>query len=275
MKIQKMLGAICIGLVLTCHGYGASSADTTDPQIEKMKLENERMKLENEKLKLQIERDKLKTKAMSPSKVSKTAPKESEGDGNVVVASPKKYVGMEIGRIRSEASEASQTKAEEIKDAAARVVLDFTNGELWYKGVRSSMNDFPELAKREGWKTKKNVEKRDAHGYARERLSYKNISSCKYEMNRRGVFTWLASGEEGSFAFDTPEGVSSESSYDDFRNTFESAYFTYDRSKTKSGLTWLCFRHRVDFKDWTEKLQFGFDKEGKLARIEWGILDEN
>jgi hypothetical protein len=266
-------------LFLAHNGFGAAKNASTpvsqDSSIERMRLENERMKLENDRLKMQIEREKLKAKTAATTKPPKADVKEVQENQPIVVSSPKKYIGLEIGRIRSEASADSQAKAEEIKDDATRVVLDFTNGELWYKGVRSSMNDFPELAKREGWKTKTRVEKRRSNGYAKQRTTYKNLSAAKYEMRDKGTFTWTASLEEGALAFDTPEGVSSESSYDEFRNNYENTYFTYEKSKSRDGLTWLFFKHRVDFKNWSEKLQFGFDKEGKLARIDWGILDEN
>jgi hypothetical protein len=249
--------------VQLCSDANAAAPPTPEPSLKKMELQNEKMKLENERLKLEIEKMKVE---------KENAPEKS---GIVVAPSAKKAIKMEAERLQNESAQACAALAEAAKADLSKVILDFNNGELWYKGVRSSLNDFHELVKREEWKSTRSVDKRNSHGYGFVRDTYRNISAGKYEHKKRGAFTWTASAEEGAFSFETPEGLTNESSYDDFRNKFEGPYYAYDGSGYKSKMSFLRFKHKVKFTEFGEKVRFWFDKEKRLVKVEWGVLDEN
>jgi hypothetical protein len=255
MSIRRPLATLAGALLLAAGSLPAASSDRQD--IERLKLEIEKQKLENERLQLEVEKMKVQATAVPPAPVGKEEK-----------ASRKE-------RIVTERAKQSEELARKNAVDETRMVLDFTNGEVWYKGVRHSLNDLPELFDREGWKEKRALVRRNGNGVGKYRLAHLNIASLKYEGRERGVFTWEAPAGTGGLAFDAPEGFSSESPYADIRNKVENEYFTYDRQSKKKKFRILRYKSRKGRMTWDDKLNFWFDADDRLVKVEWGVLDEH
>lgn len=249
-------------LILTIFSTSPSmaapeSTSKATQDMERLKLEIEKQKLENEKLQLEVEKMKIQSTAVPPGKLSK---EEKQDRKERVIAE----------RVRQ-----SEELAKKIASDDQRMVMDFTNGEVWYKGVRHSMNDMPELMDREKWTEKRVLVRRGGNGQGKYRLGHLNIAAIKYEGKEHGVFVWETPGMAGGFQFDAPEGFSSESPYSEIRNKVENEYFTYVKQSKKGKFRILRYKHKTAKLEWDDKLNFWFDKDDKLVKVEWGVLDEH
>ena len=249
-----MLGSLFLVTLLAAAPDPAASGSQ---DIERLKLEIEKQKLENEKLQLEVEKMKVQATAVPPAPLGKEEK-----------ASRKE---MRIAERVIQSEELAKRNA----DDETRMVFDFTNGEVWYKGVRHSMNDMPELMDREKWTEKRTLVRRNGNGVGKYRLAHLNISAIKYEGKERGVFVWEAPGEAGGFQFDAPEGFSSESPYSEIRNKVENEYFTYDKQSKKKKIRILRYKNKKGRMTWDDKLNFWFDADDRLVKVEWGVLDEH
>jgi hypothetical protein len=59
------------------------------------------------------------------------------------------------------------------------------------------------------------------------------------------------------------------------RNACQSVFFKYVGEGHRGKLKILKYNHPEDFLSFSDKLEFAFDKEGKLTEIRYGVLDEN
>lgn len=246
-------------IVLAFLVSGAGAQEPTplpNADLERMSLENERMKLENERMQLEIEKMRIQNTQEKPESSKKDRKENAE---DFLKAMAKKSAEM----------------AKEHAEDATRMVLDFNNGEVWYKGIRHSIHDLPELYDHEGWEYKKRVAKRNANGVGRMLYAHRNISLLRYEGRDRGVFVWERPQEGEGLLFITPEGVEPGSAYGNYRNLFENDVYHYDKQKKKKKMRILKFKNPKGFFRFDDKLNFWFDGDDKLARIEWGVLDEN
>ena len=73
----------------------------------------------------------------------------------------------------------------------------------------------------------------------------------------------------------TPEGITFDSSVGDVRNAFQNAYFSYEGEDHENKLKILKYVHSQDVLTFSDRLEFAFDKEGKLVNIRYGVLDEH
>jgi len=226
---------------------------------EKKKLEIERMQLENEKLQLEME----KLKAQATQTVQKKEPKIT-----------KEEVEAKTQDLQLQLAKKSEALAKDNKDKTNLLILDFTNEEVWYKGIRYTMTEWNVLADNQDWKIRGIVDKRDGAGYERVRYKFRNVSSLKYETRIRGIFEVDAAKTDDDFKFLTPEGLSFDSSEGDVRNAYQGFYFKVDGVHTEKGVKIVRFKHGHDL-DFDDKLEIGFDKTGKLVQIRYGVLDEN
>lgn len=265
-KITPFAAAILILIPVLFTGpssvpgaWAATEAETA-LEMERLKLEIERLKLENQRLELKKEQERL----------SAPAPEKSGKDGDPGKDRKTRELDVSDERARQSADLAAERAGE-----TDRMVFDFTNGEFWYKGIRHSMNDMAEFLATEGVPAKREMVKRSGSGDARYRYAYRNIQNVRYKGRERGVFVWEAPDEKGGFQFVVPEGFASEAPYSEVRNLFESGYFTYDKQKKKDDLRILRFKHKAGRFKWADKLNFWFDKDDRLVKVEWGVLDEN
>ncbi len=260
-----MIVASCLsftGLEAAPKATPTASVSDRELEVEKLKLEIERSKLENQKLQLELEKDRM-------------TGNQTRKDENVSQKESKTEKKQRKARVVEEMAAKSAELAKQTEAETDRMVFDFTNGEVWFKGIRHSMNDLAELFDHEGVKVKRNLLKRKSNGTGRYEYAYRNLASQRYEQQEKGVFVWTTPGPEGGYSFVTPEGYSSESPYGEIRNRAENDYFTYDKQKKKGKFRILRFKNKGGFFKFPEKLNFWVDEKDRLAKIEWGILDEN
>jgi hypothetical protein len=242
-------------------GFAVEPTAPNASEMERMRLENEKMKLENERLKLDIEKIRVESGVVAtPEPVVESRKDRKERKKDDI-----------LGAMKSKSQELANGNAED----SNQVVLDFNNGDIWYRGVRHSMTDLPEMLEREKWDATRKLVKRNAGGYARYRWVRDNIASERYEHRKRGMFIWEAPKEGVGFAFVTPEGPGNASPYDEFRNAFGNELYEYDKQKKKGKFRIIRFKHRTGFFDFDDKLNFWFDSSDRLVKVEWGVLDEN
>ena len=220
----------------------------------------EKLELENEKLKLQV--DKLQFQA------TQTAAPASSPVTHV------ETIQKEIEVLKLDSSRKAAVLAQSGKDQGNLLVLDFVNAEVWTKGVRYSLWQPESMAEDNQWDVEKRLDKIGPDGDRRYLWRLKNLSWLCYEGRRRGIVTLLAPTGPGDFSFAMPEGLSLDSAVGDVRNSYPDAYFAIDGEKKEGTVRVLKFIHRVDF-DFSDRLEFGFDKRGKMVKIRYGVLDEH
>ena len=221
---------------------------------QKRKLELERLDLENEKLKLEMERMKMQGQQSNENKDEEKA--------------------KEIELFQQKASEKAEALAKKNKKKADLLVFDFVNSEFWYLGVRYNIHDFYSMAEDLKMPIKKYLDKRDFDNDERNKYLIKNISLLRYSRRSRGILTIKAPAEKDDFKIMSVEGVTSDSNIGDVRNAFQSVYYKYDGEGHRDKFKTLKYVHSRGL-DFADKLEFGFDKDGKLAEIRYGVLDEN
>ena len=221
---------------------------------QKKKLELERLDLENEKLKLEMERVKLQGK--SRDETAKVDEKK------------------ELKILTQQATEKAETLAKKNKKKANLLVMDFVNSEFWYKGIRYNVHDIYSMADDLKIPVKKRLDKRDFGGDPRFKYFIQNMSLLRYTQRNRGILTVKAPAGEGEFDFFSIEGVSFKSNIGDVRNAYQNAYYKYNGEGDRDKYKVLKYVHSRDL-DFADKLEFAFDKEGKLMEFRYGVLDEN
>jgi len=227
-------------------------------EVEKLKLEIERLKLENQRLELQIQSLQMGKAVETP--VAKTEEKKDKK--------------KEDKRVAADMVIKSEDLAKENESNEKTVVLDFTNGEAWYKGVRNKINDFRQFCEDQKWTVRGEFLKYDINGDSEERYRYENMYLDRYGLQSRGVFVFEISHGPNDFGFTTPEGINQDSSFGEVRNRLESKYFTLDREYKEKDMTVLRFKHSAGYLSFDDILEFRFDKEDKLQKIMWGLLDK-
>lgn len=262
-----------IGLALFFSTYKVFSQDNplsttpvatltaSDLEMEKKQLEIERLQLENEKLKLDMEKMKFQG-TQTP-----WAEKKEESQNN-----DKKKEQMEA--FQADATKKAQDAAQKNKDTADLLVVDFANGEGWYKGVRYGLNEIFTLAEDQKWPISKKVESRKISGTARNLYAVKNLTLLRYEDMSRGIVKLDSPQKEGDLRILTPDGISFDSGVGDVRNAFQNVYFSYEGQDKRDGLRVLRYNHDNGL-GFADKLEVLIDKEGKIKSIRYGVLDEH
>jgi hypothetical protein len=261
-------------LVLTLTGavgdttQGFTQGNTLTPAVsvstlekEKKKLELDRLQLENEKLKFEIEKMKLQATAVpNPDKKEK-----SQKQGN----------DKEDAQIfQADASKKAEDLAKKNKEKVDLLILDFANAEVWHHGVRYSLHEFYSLSQDEKWPIEKRVDGRKPNGYPRYLYRVHNVLLRRYQDMDRGIIEIKPPIKEGDFNILTPEGISFNSSIGDIRTAFQSLYFSYDGQDERGSLKALKYKHSKGL-SFSDKLEFLFDQDGKMAQIRYGVLDEH
>lgn len=231
---------------------------STTPPDEKRKLELERLQLENDRLKLEVEKLKFEaTKVI----FGKTEPKKED---------VKKV--MENQRVTM--TRKAETLAKENKNKVNVLVLDFMNSEIWHHGVRYSIHELSDLMEEGHWKMDRHVAERSSGGNPRYLYRLKNISLLKYDGQKKGILTLLPNKKEDDFQMITPEGTTLDSLVGEIRNAYQNGYFSYEGEKEEGKLKILKYIHKVEW-NFSDRLEYAFDHEGKLANIRYGVLDEH
>lgn len=254
--------AFLLGAIFACAADDSTSNGSDSLEVEKLKLQIEELKLENQRLELQI-----KTLQIG-------APL-----ANVMPSTPT-FTPTPVKK-----EEAAKKIAEDMRDKAGdlakqnasdehKVVLDFLNGEMWYKGVHYQMSDFAGLCMDQNFKSKKTFLKYDVGGDSEYQYQYRNMYLNRYEGQSKGVFVLEAPQSSDDFTFITPETVSNTSSFSDFRKLFETAYYNFGDERREGKFRVLRFRHGADFLGWDDVLEFWFDKNDNFAKLKWGMLDK-
>ncbi len=231
-------------------------------QVEKLELEIEKLKLENERLKLEMKSLQIGNGTAVAVPVEGTSP------------TPSPTPAKKDARFALDMAAKAEALAKENANDEHKVVLDFSNGEFWYKGVRSKMNDFKVFCSDEKLNVKPLFLKYDINGDSMNRFQYRNLYLDIYSMQSRGVFNLEAPKKDGDFAFVTPESPGTGSSFGDFRNHFETAYFTFDKEDRQKGFRILRFKHTAGFLGFDDVLEFWFDKKDDFVSLKWGMLDK-
>ena len=226
-------------------------------EVEKLKLQIEELKLENQRLDLQIKTLQLGTPQSTPA--TKTPTKEEKKDDRGYAA---------------DMAEKAQDLAKQYAADETKVVFDFSNGEIWYKGIRNKLNDFNGFCADQKWKVNTQFVKYDINGDSLNRVQFHNMYLERYSMQSRGVFVYKPPAQDGDFLFATPEGVQNDSAFGDFRNQFETKYFKFDKEDNKDGFRILRFKHSPDFLAFDDVLEVWFDKNDHFYQLKWGMLDK-
>ncbi len=109
-------------------------------------MQIEELKLENQRLELQIKTIQLGTPQETPGQKTQSEEKKDN-----------KRVAADM------ASKAEDLAKQNALDEHL-VVLDFTNGEIWYKGIRNKLNDFAGFSADQKWKVDPQFLKYDING---------------------------------------------------------------------------------------------------------------
>jgi hypothetical protein len=261
---KKLVFLMGFGLAVMAGMVWGQETPTENPitgsdslEVEKLKLQIEELKLENQRLELQIKTIQLGTPQETPE--TKIISKEEKKDDKRVAAD-------------------MAAKAEVLAKANAMdehlVVLDFSNGEIWYKGIRNKLNDFLPFCEDQKWKVNSQFIKYDINGDSLSRYRHQNMYLDRYAMQSRGVFVFEIPASSDDFKFVTPEGVQADSSFGDFRNNFQTQYFNFDKEDKQNNFRILRFKHSPDFLTFDDVLEFWFDKEDHLQKVKWGMLDK-
>jgi hypothetical protein len=262
---KKIFYLICLMVFGSASLLRAQTEDAQSPtfttqqdlEVEKLKLEIERLKLENQRLQLQIQ-------SLQMAKPEEKTEEKKE----------KKDEKKEQNRLAADMAAKSEELAKQNASDESKIVLDFTNGEIWYKGVRNKMNDFAQLCRDEKWNVKPDFVKFDINGDSMKRYKYQNLYLDRYDYQDKGVFVYEAPQKAGDFSFGTPEGVNQDSSVGEIRNRFETDYFTFEKERNDKDMRILRFKHKVGWLAFDEVLEFWFDQKGRLQKVKWGMLDK-
>ncbi len=238
----------------------ASPTPTLTLEQEKKDLELEKLQLENEKLKLELERAKLQA--------APTGEPEQKGDDK-----DKEEKERAVDAFQTSMSQKAEALAKENKDKENVVVLDLVNSEMWCKGVRYSVHEMNDIAEDNRWKIDKRLDELDPGGDSRNLYRLRNISLLRYDTRKRGILEITAPVQEDDFQFLTPEGVSFTSGIGDVRNAYQSLYFAFDGENHENRHVILKYIHKVEW-NFSDRLNFDFDRDGKLVKIRYGVLDE-
>jgi len=226
-------------------------------QVEKLQLEIERLKLENQRLQLQIQ-----TLQMAPTPETKVDKSDAEQEKKEV-----KKLSVEM-----------KYKAEDLAKQNAyddhMVILDFSNREIWYKGVRAKVDDFARVCSDQKWKEDEKFLKYDMNGDSLTRYRHQNMYLDRYGMQPSGVFVFEAPVSTDDFRFVSPEGVQLESSFSDIRNRFESPYFKFANEDKDKDMKILRFKHGGDLLGFADVVEFWFDSSDHFVKLKWGLLDK-
>jgi len=247
--------------------YGQISTPQSTPTLtldqEKQRLEMEKLELENEKLKLEME------------KLQLTATPVSGPSGqNLGQGKTENELEREANDYQAEMTEKAEKTAKTNKDNPDIVVVDLANAEIWHKGVRYGIHQLFDLAEDNHYEMVKKVDQIDPAGDSRYLYRFKNLSLLRYESKKRGIVEILAPANEGDFKMLSPEGISFDSGIGDVRNAFHNIYFIYDGEDHEDHRKVLKYVHKVSW-DFSDRLNFEFDKDGRLLEIRFGVLDEH
>ncbi|HEY5039509.1 MAG TPA: hypothetical protein VIJ93_10600 [bacterium] len=224
---------------------------------EKKRLEVERIQLENDRLKLEMEKLKYEaTKTVQNSKTDEDRKKEKE-------------------TFVAEVSKKAEALAKDNKEKDNVLVFDFVNSEVWYKAVRYSVHHWYELAEDQKWNMKRRLDRVNADGDERHRYTFRNVSLLRYYARPRGILTIEAPVTADDFHILTPEGISFDSTTGDIRNVYQSVYFKYNGEGHRDDLKLLRYKHNEDWLAFSDEMEFGFGKDGKIAEIRYGVLGEH
>lgn len=269
MKMKKPFRALTFVMLASLLGgplaYAADETPTASDdslEVEKLKLQIEELKLENQRLQLQIKTMQLGTSAGNPTTLPSTP---------TVTPTPVDKGGKKVAKDMAEKAEAL---AQQYASDDRKVVLDFSNGEMYYKGVHYDIMDFNGFCEDQKWGEKPKFVKYDISGDSMYRYQYHNMSLSRYDAQTLGVFTVEAPQNDGDFTFITPETVTETSRFYDFRNHFETAYFKFSEERKQDGYRVIRFRHYVDFLGFDDVLEFWFDTKDNFAKLKWGTLDK-
>jgi hypothetical protein len=244
----------------------STAISSQDLEVEKLKLEIERLKLENERLQLQIQTLKINgSDAPTPADKdagTKEGAKEDKKDGK----SSEKTIG--------ERQKKSEELAKQFAGNEKMVVLDFTNGEIWYKGIRYSIYQFTHLAADVNWQVKSAFVKYDLNGDSCYRYRHNNLYLDRYQGIPKGVFYYESPAKTADLNFITPEGIDQDSTRGAIRNRFETPYFTFDYERKEKESQVLRYKHGNGFLAFDDVLEFWINKQGKIELIKWGWLDK-
>ena len=235
--------------------YSPTPTATFSYEEAKKKLELERLELENEKLKFEME----KLKALA----TKTTTEDKKDDKKEMVLYQQKC------------SEKAESLAKDNKDKANLLILDFVNGEAWSKGVRYHLYDIYSMAEDQKIEFKKYLDKRDMTGDDRNRYVIRNVSLLRYNQRSRGILTLKAPVKDEDYRVLSVDGVTFDSAIGDVRSAHQNIYFNYEGEGHRDKLKLLKYKFSQDFFTFSDKLEYGFDKDGKLLEIRFGVLDEN
>ncbi|HJT23185.1 MAG TPA: hypothetical protein VJ873_01315 [bacterium] len=247
---------------------GATASPASDSlEVEKLKLEIERLKLENQRLQLEI-------KTLQLGNPNTPSPDNTPGMPAATPTPNPQQTDKDKKHYAADMAVKAEALAKENAQNEKLVVLDFTNGEIWYKGVRSKMNDFKLFCSDQNWEMHPEFIKNDINGDSLYRYRHQNMYLDRYDMQSRGVFGFEAPEKDGDFTFLTPEMVTDKSGYGDIRNHFETAYFTFDKEDKDKGFKILRFKHTADFLGFDDVILVWFDKKGNFVKLRWGMLDK-
>lgn len=230
---------------------------TDSLEVEKLNLQIEELKLENQRLELQIKTIQLGIPQETPGQ--QTQKKDEKKDNE---------------RIAADMAAKAEDLAKQNAADEHLVVLDFTNGEIWYKGIRNKLNDFAGFSADQKWKVDAQFVKYDINGDSLNRFQHQNMYLDRYSAQSRGVFVFEAPSKDDDFKFITPEGVQNDSLFGEFRNRFETDYLTFDSEKKDKGFRILRFKHKAGFLGFDDVLEFWFDKDDHFQKLKWGMLDK-
>lgn len=272
MKTTKLLALVLVFPFLMLvsarvHGQDSGSQPTPTQTLdqEKQQLEMEKLELENEKLKLELEREKLQMTA---------TPAPTTGAQNPSQGKTKNEAEKEANDYQAEMTQKAEAIAKEHKENADIVVVDFANSEIWHKGVRYSLHQLYDMAEDNRYAMDKTLAQMDPAGDSQYRYQFKNLSLLRYETKKRGIVEITAPSKDGDFKMMSPEGFTLDAGISDIRNAYHNVYFIYDGEAHEGRLKILKYIHKVDL-DFSDRLNFEFDKDGKLVRIRYGVLDEH
>ena len=258
---------VLVALSSLAGGWLAYAADDTSTpgtdslEVEKLKLEIERLKLENQRLELRIKTLQMgePTESSTPSVTSTPTPADKD---------------KQMKQLAAEMAEKAEALAKQNAGEEHKVVLDFTNGEIWYKGVHYKIKDFKRLCHDQKWNMTSTFIKHDISGDDLYRYQYRNLYFDRYNMQTKGDFALEAPKGGEDFSFITPEMVGNTSGFVDFRNEFASVYFVSLKERNENNFRVLPFKHGAAFLGYDDLLEFWFDNKDNFAKLRWGILDK-
>lgn len=259
---------LLVPLVFSVSHAGAQTlTPTLTVEQEKQNLRMEKLELENRELKLKVEELEFQaTKTARPLEVPTATPGlEKSGEGQK---------DKEGQTFKADFSKQAEKLARLRKDEKNLLVVDFVNAEIWNQGVRYNLHELDGMADECHWKMTVQVDEIAPNGDRRQLYRACNISLLRYEGRLRGILTFIAPLNESDFQVITPDGLSFDSVIGDVRDAAPNEYFVFDGERKEDGGKTLKYLHPVSL-DFSDRLEFNFDKSGKLVKIRYGVLDEH